>query len=244
MLNPTDWRITMAGDAAVTIEYPPRIDPLISQRVVALAARIRAARHVGVRDVVPSYHAVTVYFEPTHTDLASLWTALEEEAELPGAMETPSREVIVPVVYGGVDGPDLGEVASFSGCTTEEVVRLHTSVLYRVYMVGFLPDYPYLGDLAPEIALSRKVTPSLRIPARSIAIAERMTAVYPLESPGGWHVIGRTPMKLFDETATRPALLAPGDRVRFTPIARSEYDHLLQIDDGINSAQPQSNPAT
>ncbi len=220
MLNPTDWRITMAGDAAVTIEYPPRIDPLISQRVVALAARIRAARHVGVRDVVPSYHAVTVYFEPTHTDLASLWTALEEEAELPGAMETPSREVIVPVVYGGVDGPDLGEVASFSGCTTEEVVRLHTSVLYRVYMVGFLAGFPYMGTIDSRIAMPRREVPRLSVPAGSVGIAGIQTGIYPMTAPGGWRLIGRTAVGRFDPELDSPSFYQPGDRVRFRAVEK------------------------
>ena len=218
MSNPTDWRITMTGDAAVTIEYPPRIDPLISQRVVALAARVRAARHVGVRDVVPSYHAVTVYFEPTRTDLTLLWTALEEEAGLPAATETPSREVIVPIVYGGVDGPDLGEVASFSGCTTDEVVHLHTSVLYRVYMVGFLAGFPYMGTVDSRIAMPRRESPRLSVPAGSVGIAGSQTGIYPMTAPGGWRLIGRAAIGRFDPEMDPPNFCQAGDCVRFRAV--------------------------
>ena len=216
----SDWRMRLAGDAAVTVEYAPRIDPLISRRVVALADRVRAARHAGVRDVVPGYHTVTVYFEPTRTDLALLWTSLEEEAELPGAGEPPSREIIVPVVYGGADGPDLGEVASFSGCTSDEVVRLHTSVRYRVYMVGFLAGFPYMGTIDSRIAMPRRETPRLSVPAGSVGIAGSQTGIYPMTAPGGWRLIGRTAVGRFEQERDTPSFCQPGDCVRFRAVER------------------------
>ena len=228
----------------MVVEFGEEIDLDTSRKVTALHARVTALKLSGITDLVPTFRSLAIHYDPETVNFTELENKLRSILPDLSVDKFSGHDWSIPACYDLDLSPDLEAVADTCSLSTEQVICLHSSGTYHVYMVGFLPGYPYLGDLAPEIALSRKVTPSLRIPARSIAIAERMTAVYPLESPGGWHVIGRTPMKLFDETATRPALLAPGDRVRFTPIARSEYDHLLQIDDGINSAQPQSNPAT
>ena len=228
----------------MVVEFGEEIDLDTSRKVTALHARVTALKLSGITDLVPTFRSLAIHYDPETVNFTELENKLRSFLPDLSVDKFSGRDWSIPACYDLDLSPDLEAVADTCSLSTEQVIFLHSSGTYHVYMVGFLPGYPYLGDLAPEIALSRKVTPSLRIPARSIAIAERMTAVYPLESPGGWHVIGRTPMKLFDETATHPALLAPGDRVRFTPIARSEYDHLLQIDDGINSAQPQSNPAT
>ncbi len=212
------WRIRVAGDAAVTVELEPRIDPVINARVVALAAGVRAARHAGVRDVVPSYSAVTVYFDPLRTDLDRLWAALEELVAAPVGDPVPAREVVVPVRYGGAAGPDLDEVAGFAGCSADDVVRRHTAPWYRVYMVGFLPGFPYLGTVDPLIAMPRRSSPRLAVPAGSVAIAGGQTGIYPTTAPGGWRLIGLAAVNPFDAGREPPGLFRPGDRVRFEAV--------------------------
>ncbi len=212
-----DWRIRLTGDAAVTLEFAPRIDPGINARVVAAAARVTAGRHRGVRDVVPGYHAVTVYFDPLRADAGRVWTALEEAVTTPAVEADASREVVIPVRYGGGEGPDLEEVAAFAGCSAAEVIRRHTATTYRVYMVGYLHGFAYLGIVDPRIAMPRRETPRLVVPAGSVGIAGRQTGVYPTAAPGGWRLIGRTAVRVFDALRHPPGLFGPGDRVRFEP---------------------------
>ena len=213
-----DWRIRLTGDAAVTLEFAPRIDPGINARVVAAAARVTAGRHRGVRDVVPGYHAVTVYFDPLRADAGRVWTALEEAVTTPAVEADASREVVIPVRYGGGgEGPDLEEVAAFAGCSAAEVIRRHTATTYRVYMVGYLHGFAYLGIVDPRIAMPRRETPRLVVPAGSVGIAGRQTGVYPTAAPGGWRLIGRTAARVFDALRHPPGLFGPGDRVRFEP---------------------------
>ena len=210
----------MAGDAAVTLELePPRIDPVINARVVALAAGVRAARYPGVRDVVPSYSAVTVYFDPLRTDLDQLWAVLEEVAAAPMGDAEPARKVVVGVRYGGTAGPDLEAVAVFAGCSTKEVVRRHTAPRYRVYMVGFLPGFPYLGTVDARIAMPRRSSPRLAVPAGSVGIAGTQTGIYPTTAPGGWRLIGLAAVDPFDAGREPPSLFRPGDTVRFEAVS-------------------------
>ena len=213
-----DWRIRLAGDAAVTLEFEPRIDPGVNARVVAAAARVAAGRHPGVRDVVPSYHAVTVYVDPLRGDASRVWAALEEAADAPATGADASREVVIPVRYGGGDGPDLEEVAAFAGCSAAEVVRRHAAISYRVYMVGYLHGFAYLGTVDPRMAMPRRPTPRLTVPAGSVGIAGGQTGVYPTAAPGGWRLIGRTGVRMFDARRHPPGLVGPGDRVRFEPL--------------------------
>ena len=210
----------MAGDAAVTLEHePPRIDPVINARVVTLAAGVRAARYPGVRDVVPSYSAVTVYFDPLRTDLDQLWAVLEEVAAAPVGDAEPARKVVVGVRYGGAAGPDLEAVAVFAGCSTKEVVRRHTAPRYRVYMVGFLPGFPYLGTVDDRIAMPRRSSPRLAVPAGSVGIAGTQTGIYPTTAPGGWRLIGLAAVDPFDAGREPPSLFRPGDTVRFEAVS-------------------------
>ncbi len=211
----------MIGDAAVALELEPRIDPVINAWVVSLAAGIRAARHPGVRDVVSSYSVVTVYFDPLRTDVDRLWEALEVAAVEPVSGTCTSREVLVPVRYGGSDGPDLEEVAAFADCSIEQVIRLHTALRYRVYMVGFLPGFPYLGTVDSRIAMPRRPSPRLAVPAGSVGIAGAQTGIYPTVAPGGWRLIGRASMDAFDLTRESPSLFLPGDSVRFEAVSET-----------------------
>ena len=213
-----DWRVRFVGDAAVALEFEPRIDPGVNARVVAAAARVAAGRHGGVRDVVPSYHAVTVYFDPRRAAADRVRAALEEAASGPASGADASREVVIPVRYGGAAGPDLEDVAAFARCPADEVVRRHAATVYRVYMVGYLQGFAYLGAVDPRIAMPRRSTPRLTVPAGSVGIAGGQTGVYPTAAPGGWRLIGRTSVRMFDAERDPPGLVGPGDRVRFEPV--------------------------
>jgi KipI family sensor histidine kinase inhibitor len=202
------------------IELEAVIDPMTNERAIALALRIRARQPRGVRDVAPGYSTVGVHFDPLQTDLAALEQAIEAEfASLASLGALPDRNVIeIPVSYGGAAGPDLDAVASFAGCTPDEVIARHSGRTYRVYMLGFIPGFAYMGRVEPSIAAPRHRVPRERVPIGSVGIAGLQTGVYPVESPGGWQLIGRTSMTMFDADRERPSLLAAGDAVRFVPI--------------------------
>jgi KipI family sensor histidine kinase inhibitor len=211
--------IRLAGDAMFLVEFEEVIDPVINQRAIALAARLRARRIPGVHDVVPGYCSVGVHFDPLRTELAQLEDAIVADgraAERVIAAE-PTRVHEIPVVYGGIEGPDLEAVAEMSGCTTAEVVERHAASTYRVYMLGFVPGFAYLGRVDPRIAVPRHRVPRERVPAGSVGIAGEQTGVYPIESPGGWQLIGRTSTLMFDSRREPASLVAAGEAVRFVP---------------------------
>jgi inhibitor of KinA len=209
------------------VELEDRIDAAVNARVIGIAARLVADPVSGVRDIVPTYRSVAVYFDPVRTSHDALMSRLQREAALdvPKAMPVAAA-VGVPVCYGGEFGPDLGEVASFAGITEPEVVDLHASPTYRVFMLGFTPGLAYLGLVNDRIAAPRRDSPRVRVPRGSVGIAGGQTGIYPAETPGGWQIIGRTPVKPFDPARAQPFLLRPGDSVRFYPIDRAEFDRL------------------
>jgi KipI family sensor histidine kinase inhibitor len=202
------------------IELEAIIDPVINERAITLAARIRARRARGVRDVAAGYSTVGVQFDPLQTDLAGLESAIKSDYAALATLDTiADRPVIeIPVVYGGPAGPDLESVATFAGCTAAEVIARHGAPTYRVYMLGFIPGFAYMGRVDPTIAAPRHRVPRERVPPGSVGIAGLQTGVYPVESPGGWQLIGRTSTLLFDPARARPSLLAAGDRVRFVAV--------------------------
>lgn len=217
-------RLHWSGDALVLVEFDARIAPEINRRAVALAEAIGAARVPGVRDVVPAYSSVGVHVDPLRFDGAALDAVVSHEwdrATAPG--EAPATVVEIPVCYGGAFGPDLEEVAAFSARSVEEVIATHAAGTYRVYMLGFLPGFAYLGGVDPAIAMPRRESPRTAVPAGSVGIAGTQTGVYPTECPGGWRLIGRTPMAMFDARRARPALLQPGDLVRFAPMPHERW---------------------
>jgi inhibitor of KinA len=226
MAAPLDapFQVEPLGDQALLVTLGAGIDPGVNDRVHQLTALIRAAGLPGVTDLVPSYATVAVYYDPAawagqdqpyqalRAELARLWGAA-------GAAAPPApRQVEIPVCYGLEFGPDLEAVASHCKLSTEEVIARHSGAEYRVYMLGFAPGFPYLGGLDPAIAAPRRETPRLKVPAGSVGIAGMQTGVYPLESPGGWQIIGRTPSRLFRPELEEPCLLRPGDRLRFVPV--------------------------
>jgi len=218
-------RIVCAGDAALVIELPPRVDVETSGRVVAMAEAVRRQFGSVVRDAVVGYHTLTVYFDPLAIDgrwLEGELTAIAQETvPLPDAA---GAAIEVPVCYGGDLGPDLTGVAAQLGCTEAEVIACHTSREYRVFVVGFVPGFAYMGPVDPRLALPRRSTPRTRVPAGSVAIAAGQTGIYPMETPGGWHLLGRTHVRPFDEARAEPVLFRPGDRVTFRAITRDEFE--------------------
>jgi inhibitor of KinA len=224
-LTTPEAAVTTAGDAALVVTLPPRLDVETSSRVVAMADAARRRFGAMLRDIVVGYHTVTVYFDPLSVDGAWLEGELAMLAGDPAPLTEMSGAAIeVPVCYGGDLGPDLGSVAALAGCTEAEVIELHCSREYRVFMVGFVPGFAYMGPVDPRLALPRRANPRTRVPAGSIGLAAGQTGVYPMETPGGWHLIGRTPVKPFDQRRAEPVLFRPGDRVRFTPISREDFD--------------------
>jgi inhibitor of KinA len=227
-----NYRIVPAGDSALVVEFEERIDPAVNARTIACADAIQAANIAGVRDVVPTYRSVAVYFDPLRTDGDMLMERIAHEAEhaAPPAAVAASP-VRIPVCYGGELGPDLAAVAAFGRLTPEEAIRLHAAGTYRVFMLGFVPGFAYLGLVDERIAMPRHATPRVRVPTGSVGIAGVQTGIYPAETPGGWQLIGRTPLKPFDPARAEPFLLRAGDAVQFYPIDRGEFDRLRAAPD-------------
>lgn len=207
-----------AGDTAILVRLGKTIDLETNRRVHALASRIRRAPIEGIGTAVPGYATLMVHYDPLRLDVESAMAWLQ--AQVAAAVSEPlpaPRRVEVPVRYGGVHGPDLDFVAHHTGLSPEEVVCRHAGAEYQVYFLGFTPGFPYLGGLDPRLATPRLETPRQRVPAGSVGIAGAQTGIYSVESPGGWRLIGWTPLRLFDPQADPPALLAPGDMVCFIP---------------------------
>jgi inhibitor of KinA len=211
-------KIRPCGDAMLLVELEPVIDPLINERAILLASRIRDRHARGVRDVAPGYSTLGVHFDPLQTDLAALERMIESEFAALASLESIADRVPIeiPVTYGG---PDLDAVAAHAGCSAADVIKRHSDRTYRVYMLGFVAGFAYMGRVDPSIAMSRHRVPRERVPAGSVGIAGLQTGVYPVDSPGGWQLIGHTPTVMFDATRDRPSLLAAGDLVRFVPVA-------------------------
>lgn len=220
-------RFLFGGDKALYIELGDSISPEINRRVKSLVSSIDEASIPGVIDLAPTYRSILVYYDPlqiTLDDLQRKLIALGQRS----TKETSevSRVVEIPAVYGGEHGPDLDFVASHNNLTREEVVRIHMGSDYLVYMLGFNPGFPYLGGMSGKIATPRLNTPRVKIPAGSVGIAESQTGVYPLDSPGGWRLIGRTPVPIFDPSRDPPAIAQAGDFIRFVAIDEDRYKEI------------------
>ena len=211
------------GDRALLVELGDQINPSINEKVRELLLKLDRRPLDGVMELVPSYRSLMVVYDPLKTGFDRLREAILElhEASDPSLVSEP-KTLAVPVVYGGEWGPDLEWVADFHKISPEEVIALHIGTTYRVYMIGFTPGYPYLGELPEALATPRRETPRTVVPRGSVAIAQRQTGIYPVQSPGGWHILGWTPIKLFDANHWPPTPLEMGDRVQFFPIQKEE----------------------
>jgi KipI family sensor histidine kinase inhibitor len=223
-MNP---RILALGDGALTLEFGDRIDRALNAKVMATRDALAALKLEGISDVVPTYRSLTVHFDPLLLDREVLTAQLLQAAQAPPGKSALATRWNIPVVFGGEFGPDLAEVARTTGRSETAVIEALCATELRVFLIGFLPGFPYLGELPDWLRLPRRTTPRTAVPANSLAIAGAQAAVYPWASPGGWHLLGRTPVRLFNlADAARPALLAPGDTLRFAPVSRDEFECL------------------
>nr|WP_232698789.1 5-oxoprolinase subunit PxpB [Brevibacillus daliensis] len=223
------------GDSALLVQFSQEMDEWAHSQVQALASHLENRSFTGFIEYVPAFTSLTLFYDPylvykehvrepnispyewVTTYVQNLLSNLEAEKR-----EEP-RMIEIPVCYGGEFGPDLGEVATHNGLTEEEVIQIHTSSTYNVYMIGFVPGFPYMGGMSQRIATPRRSSPRLAIPAGTVGIGGLQTGIYPLDSPGGWRLIGRTPVSLFLPDRFPPSLLAAGDQVRFRAISMEEY---------------------
>jgi inhibitor of KinA len=212
------------GDSAVIIQFGSQISLDIHRMVNACAARLEKEPFPGMVEIVPAFTTVTVYYDPLQLSFREVCSALEPiVTDLDDIKTNTPRIVEIPVCYGGEFGPDLLFVAEHNGLTAEEVIQIHSSGEYLVYMIGFAPGFPYLGGMSERIGAPRRQVPRLSIPAGTVGIAGMQTGVYPIETPGGWQMIGRTPVPLFRPTHSTPSLLQSGDIVHFHPISQKEF---------------------
>lgn len=232
-----ETQVLPMGDRAVVLGFGQVIDPEINARVQAVAEHLRSRAFPGVTDVVAGYASVTVHFDPSLVAAATrrdhpleavteLVSAAVEQA--PVASRRRPRTIEIPVCYGGEMGMDLDDVAKHCGMDAEEVIRRHSAPVYRVFLIGFVPGFGYLGGLDRRLQVPRRESPRKRIPAGSVGIGGEQTGVYPVQTPGGWHIIGRTPLVLFrpdDGDAAAPAIEA-GDLVKFVPVSAAQFERL------------------
>jgi inhibitor of KinA len=221
-----DARFLIAGDSAVVVEFGDRVERALSERVLRLSANVRAANIRGVLETVPTYRSLMVLHDPLTIETRRLIAELEALVHASATEAKMARLWHIPACYGEAHAPDLGDVAARTGLTEADIVQRHSSIVFHVYMLGFVPGFPYMGDLPAALVLPRRTDPRVKVPAGSVAIAAGQTAIYPVESPGGWHLIGATPVRLFDVRSPRPALLAPGDKVQFTRVTSAEFEEI------------------
>ncbi|WP_425093430.1 5-oxoprolinase subunit PxpB [Tropicimonas sp. S265A] len=222
-------RFLSLGDRAFTVEFATGFDDRARVAVTRLDAAIAAAREAGdlqgVVDVAPTFRSLTVHYDPVQTTRAVLEPVVAALVNSEtGTEKSPGALWRLPVHYNDAHGPDLAALAESAGLSVAETVALHSATEVTVHMLGFLPGFAFMGDIAPVLRRPRLREPRVRVPAGSVAVADRLTAVYPWESPGGWHLIGHCPVPLFDRTRPKPSLLAPGDRVQFTPVSAADHD--------------------
>ncbi len=227
------------GDAALVVQFGEAVDAEMNNRVMRLDSIVRSRAIPGVVETVPTFRSLMIHYDPLQITRSSLMAAVEPLLNEEGAVEATCAAWSLPVCFDPEYAPDLEDVARRTELTPERVIDLYAGTTFRVYMIGFLPGHPYMGDLPPELELPRRVEPRTRVPAGSVAIATTMTVVYPNESPGGWHLIGRTPVPMFSLRRERPVLFAPGDRVRCRPVTPEEYRDILErVDAGAFRLEP------
>jgi inhibitor of KinA len=221
------------GDQAITMNFGNEIHKDTHQKITTFTEYIETHPFPGMLEVIPSFTSVTIIYEPIKVVLPTPNKVPYQEvvnilksklSNLQVSNNRPSKTVTIPVCYGEEYGPDLQDVANYHDLTQQQVINIHSNQEYLVYMIGFAPGFPYLGGMSQDIATPRKATPRLTIPAGSVGIGGEQTGVYPIESPGGWQLIGRTPIQLFQQDTKQPSLLRAGDIVRFKPITSQQFE--------------------
>ncbi|KPB04534.1 5-oxoprolinase subunit PxpB [Bacillus sp. CHD6a] len=216
------------GDTGIQVLFGSDISEETNQQIRMFADYLKKVEIEGITELVPAYTTLTVFYRPDKISYKDLCNTLQDIKEVLQKEEVQSSAIVyeIPVLYGGDVGLDLSEVASYNGMTEDEVVSIHSNQPYLIYMMGFVPGFPYLGGMPKEIATPRRENPRARIEAGSVGIAGEQTGVYPIETPGGWQIIGRTPVKLYDSERHEPILLSAGAYIRFAPVDRKEYEEI------------------
>lgn len=224
----------VSGDSAVNMEFGNSISEDINKKIRAMTSAVEVNEVYGIKELVPTYRSLMIHYDPLKVDFYELVNTLENIEENIDNIELSAPDVIeIPTLYGGDCGPDIENVARHNNITVEEVVEIHTSREYLLYMLGFTPGFPYLGGMDTRIAAPRLQTPRTKIPGGSVGIAGEQTGIYPVSSPGGWQLIGRTPIKLFDYHRENPILLKSGNYIKFKSINEEEYERIKQqLDNG------------
>ncbi|MBQ5953659.1 MAG: 5-oxoprolinase subunit PxpB [Lachnospiraceae bacterium] len=222
-------RFLLTGDTSLTVEFGNEINESINHDIRAYKIALEKAGIPGIVETVPTYRSLMVHYDPSVIRYGALREKLEQLLGEMAAIEIPPSPVLeIPVLYGGEMGPDLPFVAEHAGMSEEEVVRIHSSAEYLIYMLGFTPGFTYLGGMSDKIAVPRLKQPRVKIPAGSVGIAGTQTGVYPIDSPGGWQLIGRTPVKMYDPDREVPILPEAGQYIKFFPVTQEEYDAILR----------------
>ena len=226
-------RFLLTGDTSLSVEFGDEISEAINAKIRAFQIALGDSGIPGIVEVVPTYRSLMVHYDPEAIRYAPLAERLRGLLDRLDQIAIPPSQVLeIPVLYGGEMGPDLEFVARHAGKTQEEVVGIHTSADYLIYMLGFTPGFAYLGGMSEEIAAPRLETPRVKIPAGSVGIAGSQTGVYPIDSPGGWQLIGRTPVRMYDPEREPPILPQAGQYIRFYPIDRAEFDRISALGSG------------
>jgi inhibitor of KinA len=228
------YSIFSLGDSALTIDFGNVIDKDINNYVLDLFHHLKRKNIPGVLDVVPAYSSLSIHYQvpiirqsvTEKTAFEFLKKAIEKELEQDFLQQKrQQRKIGIPVCYSGSFAPDIEAIAIEKNISIEKLVQLHKDQLYSIYMIGFLPGFPYMGEVNDAIAVPRKKEPRANVPAGSVGIAGKQTGIYPIDSPGGWQIIGRTPLKIFDKEKSDPVLLQPGDEIQFYSITEDEFEN-------------------
>ena len=222
-------KFLLMGDRSLLVELSAEISLEVNRRVRSLYYSLSHRKHCGIVELLPSYTSLLIVFDPLMVSFSALRTIVTYLFDNPAQTRVPEPKTVeIPVVYGGDFGPDLDWVADYHRLSPGDVIRHHSTTVYHVYMIGFTPGYPYMGEVPSEIVTPRRETPRTHVPRGSVGIAQKQTGIYPVESPGGWQIIGRTPLMLFDPNATPPTLLEAGDMVTFYPIKKEAFENWRQ----------------
>ncbi len=223
-------RILPAGDSALAVEFGNTIDPDINDQVHALAQKLTEANLPGILELVPTFRSLLIHYNPSLMTYSSLAETVQQLEKAAVSTKTARKRILeIPCCYGSHFGPDLADMEQYTGLSRDEIIERHSSVDYKVYMLGFLPGFVYLGGLDKKLEMPRLATPRVKIPQGAVGIGGSQTGVYPLESPGGWRLIGGTPVDFYDPDREEPVLCHAGDYIRFVPITSTDYYDIRQM---------------
>jgi KipI family sensor histidine kinase inhibitor len=225
-------RYLMSGDKGLVVEFGNEISELVNKKVRNLYLAIQKSQIAGIYEMIPTYRSLLIQYNPIEIEVNKLIEKLMGIENTLDSIDLPKPRIIeIPTIYGGEFGEDLNFVSEHNGISVDEVIKIHSSVDYLIYMLGFTPGFPYLGGMSDKIETPRLKNPRTKIPGGSVGIAGKQTGIYPIESPGGWQLIGRTPLRLYDPRRSTPIILQAGDYLRFVPITREEYDCIRNLED-------------